>query len=216
MRNVLKNLTVVFAISVLAPHSVSSADTALQVRPQDPEVSQLDLQILAAALGVRTESFDYEASRPHCVHFWVESSVNNAVPDTIDARGACGESGPHRLTIQWRKKDDQVQLYFYLHHRDEKSLLGLGGPHFKIRDAAWEGGGGIQIPTDFNFNQRSKLTEYRYERSGSGDPAPSWARSIVVYVELRENPAGIIRTESPTISPNKSNHAVAHRCGVHS
>lgn len=184
-----------FAILILASHAVSSSEGSLKIRPQGPGVSHADLQILAATLGVRTESFDYEASRPHCVHFWVESTVNDENPDIIDARGECGESGPHRLTVQWHKKDDKVHLNFYLNHRDEKYSLGLGGPNFDIRDTGWEGGAAIQIPTEFKFGQRSKLTEYRYQRSGYGEPTPNWARSIAIFVELRENPERIVGTE---------------------
>lgn len=179
--------------------SALAADAeAIEIRPQGAEITLADYQILAAAAGVRTESFDYEADRPHCVHFWVELTENEEEPELLDACGQCGEAGPHRITIQWREKDDSVGLHFFLHHRKGLRWGGFEGPKFEKPSGPGGRSSGAFTPAEFAFDQRSELTwsEYtayiRDEATGSMDP--TWRKRAVVYVELRENSEGIMGT----------------------
>lgn len=163
------------------------------------EVSIRDLENLGHAIGVNMDIFDYEVPIHHCVHFSVELHVNSDPTKVIDARGLCSNEGPHRLTVQWRENDGDVNLYFYLYRRDIRQGSGVGGPRFDIAGhGGWSGGGARSQPV-FEIGQRTQLTGASYYKSMKNESSGLWEREstkrIVVFAELRENPEGIIGTE---------------------
>ena len=163
------------------------------------QVLTRDLQNLGDAVGVKIEMFDYEIPISHCVHFSVELHVDSDPPEVIDARGECSDGGPHRLTVQWRENDGEVQLYFYLYRRDIGQGGGIGGPQFDVSGhGGWSGGGTRSQPV-FKFGQRTQLTGASYYKSMKNEYTGLWEREwtkrIVVFAELRENPEVIIGTE---------------------
>lgn len=193
---------ITFIIFALVSCTVFSSDrNALQIAPHDNEVSFADLQILGTALGVSTESFDYEAEQPHCVHFTVEISERGFESDQLDARGACGLVGPHRITFQWREKDEEIGLHFHLIHREKDSYyIGFSGPTFnKPIGANGTNSAPLTTTADFAYGQQLELTHREYVSSGVDEATGEYFRevevSITVFVELRSNPGRKIGSE---------------------
>jgi hypothetical protein len=179
-----------------AAHSLS-IDT-VEIRSPRSDLTHADLQILASAAGVHSESFDYEAEKPHCLHFWLELTENGAAPDLIDAGSECDLAGPHRITVQWREKNDRVTSHFFLQHLGQGNFTGIEGP--TIEKFPGPGGIGIgrNVPLELAYDQRSELTRWTHTASGAETAASEdWnlRKQAVVYVELRDNPETIIGTK---------------------
>ncbi len=174
------------------------ADTYALTKVEE-HVSQRDLEHLASALGVRMVIFDYEVPRNHCVHFSVELHSSDLLEDSIDGPGQCGRGGPHRLTVQWREKDGEVQLYYYLNHLVTGSGGGTSGPRFNVSGYGGRGGGGPAESAGLEFGNRVRLTSASYTgfvfNQNTGQAERDWRKHIVVFVELRENPDGVIGSE---------------------
>ena len=189
------SLVITFILLVVTYHVAhSSDDSAVQIGPNDNTVSHADLQILGSALGVFSESFDYESDVPHCVHFTVEVSELGEEANHIDAGGHCGLGGPHRITIQWRDKDDKVSLYFNHMHREENSYYGgFGGPTFdKPAGVIGTNGGPLTSVTEFALGRPLELTRREFFSSGIDETTQEYFHkvhvSVSISVELRSNP----------------------------
>jgi hypothetical protein len=179
-----------------AAHSLS-VDT-VKIGSPGSDLTHADLQILASAAGVHSESFDYEAQKPHCLHFWLELTENEAAPDLIDAGSECDLAGPHRITVQWRERNDSVTSHLFLQHLGQGNFTGIEGPTFE----KFPGPSGVavnrNIPLELAYEQRSELTRWTHTATGGENTqGKAWnlRKQAVVYVELRDNPETIIGTK---------------------
>jgi hypothetical protein len=190
--------TLLINVALAIHPCLASAETFDMTEVKGEDVTVRDLQYLGYAVGVKMNSFDYEISDHHCVHFWVSLQVDSNEPEVMDARGLCTDAGPHRLTVQWREKEGALNLYFYLYRRDEsQSSSGVGGPQIDISGhGVWSG---RRVSPALDYGVRTTLADVSYGRTvkneDTGHRVREWTKRIMVQVELRANPEKILGTE---------------------
>ena len=196
------SLAITFILLVFTYRFAHSSDeSAGQIGPNDSTVTYADLQILGSALGVFSESFDYDWDVPHCVHFTVVISERGAKANQVDARGHCGLDGPHRITIQWRDQDERVGLYFNHLLREENSYYGgFSGPTFdKPVGAIGTNSSPLTNLAELAYDRPVELTRREYFNSGMDEITQEYVQkvylSVSVFVELRNNPDRKIGSE---------------------
>jgi len=194
---------IVTHLLLLATLSVNAQAGAYELTRAAGDVSWEDLKHLAFAVGVGMAVFDYKIDEDHCIHFFIdlyEGDEAEEPTESMDVGGECDRGGPHRLTVQWRKVDGELEFYFLRHRTDRRGSGGIGGNRIDISGYGVSSGGGVYGPgAKLKYGEQTVLVKLRYaEFSGlaeNGTSKQEWSKRIVVFGELRPNPNGIIGTE---------------------
>lgn len=161
---------------------------SVQILPVDGSPQIRDLANLADAVGVRFRIFDYETAEPHCIHFYVEEVEDSGDVRRQDGHGLCGLAGPHRLTVQWKEAQDQVDFRFLRFRRDSEQGGSVAGPTVPTPKGAGFTEYAVE-PPELAYGDETLLLRGMY---GWNDGPRTEFR---VLAELRRNPEGVIGTE---------------------
>ena len=179
-------LTVGALLSLLWHPSFS--DDVIELSAVRGPVEMRDLTNIASELGLRIELFDYESTIPHCIHLYVDESVDGGPTVRHDGNGHCGVAGKHRLTISWKIVDGKARFGFKRYHRDFDQGGGIGGPTITVSNS--DGHTLFRIdPPRLSMNAEAVLVHGAYGSRGKT------ITDFKVIAELRPNAEGIVGTE---------------------
>ncbi|MEM7504442.1 MAG: hypothetical protein AAF417_20560 [Pseudomonadota bacterium] len=179
------NLVISALVGTVTAGSVALGDATLD--KVDNRLQVRDLANLAGALGVGFELFDYELDDPHCIHFFVDETAES---DRIrhDGHGLCGLGGRHRLTVQWKVENEQVQVRFMRYRRDIEQGVTITGPSFP----APASGGFTEYAIDRPQLDYDRETVLFHGAFGQNQGPRT---EFKVLAELRPNPSQTVGTE---------------------